>query len=452
MAGMSRHGSYYAAPYRATEGSRYADPTAGHRLARREPFSRKSAVTSTLETSEGALSGERLPALDGVRGVAILLVMLFHFSALVPSGGTFLERSIYRFTGTGWAGVDLFFVLSGFLITGILYDSRATVRSYFRNFYARRALRIFPVYYAFLVAIIVLIPFVAHDQRFASDAIAHRFFWYATYLTNVKLLDHAPLNTSEFILAGHLWSLAVEEQFYLIWPALVLLFARRQLLAICGGLIVWGFALRLVMDVAGAGRYVTYEIMPARIDTLAVGAFIALAFREPRDFAVLRRWAWPIALPSALAVVVLYSITPDVSAYDFWVQCVGFSALALLFGAVVLSAMIATAGTLAHRIYTIGALRWLGKYSYALYLFHWPVAAMLSRRTDIPDSMPSLLGSELPGALLFFAAAGAISLSAAWLSWQVWESQFLKLKRLFPYVSGAVTASAAPASVGLEGS
>ncbi len=409
-------------------------------------------MTSTLEPSEAVLSGERVPALDGVRGVAILLVMLFHFSALVPSGGTFVERSIYRFTGAGWAGVDLFFVLSGFLITGILYDSKAAVQQYFRNFYARRALRIFPVYYAFLVALIVLIPLVAHDQRFASDAVAHRFFWYATYLTNVKLLDAAPLNTNDFLIVGHLWSLAVEEQFYLIWPGLVLLFARRRLLAICAALIVWGFVLRIVMDVAGAGRYVTYEITPARIDTLAVGAFIALAFREPRDFSALKRWAWPIAVPSAIAIVVLYSVTRDFSAYDFWVQTVGFSAFALLFGAVVLSAITATAGTPAHRLYTIGALRWLGKYSYALYLFHWPLAAMLSRRTDIPGSMPSVFGTELPGAMLFFAAAGAISLSAAWLSWQVWESRFLKLKRLFPYANRTALASAAPAPAGLEGS
>lgn len=408
-------------------------------------------MTSTLEPSEAVLSGERMPALDGVRGIAILLVMLFHFSALVPSGGTFVERSIYRFMGAGWAGVDLFFVLSGFLITGVLYDSKGAVQSYFRNFYARRALRIFPVYYAFLVALVVLIPLVAHDQSFASDAVADRFFWYATYLTNVKLLDHAPLNTSEFILIGHLWSLAVEEQFYLVWPALVLLFARRRLLAICGALIVWGFLLRIVMDVAGAARHVTYEITPARIDTFAVGAFIALAFREPRDFSTLRRWAWPIAVPSAIAVVVLYSITPDFSAYDFWVQCVGFSALALLFGALVLSGIIATPGTIAHRVLTIDALRGLGKYSYAFYLFHWPVAAMLSRRTDIPGSMPSLFGTELPGAMLFFAAAGAISFSAAWLSWQVWESQFLKLKRLFPYGSRTALASAAPVPAGVEG-
>jgi peptidoglycan/LPS O-acetylase OafA/YrhL len=374
----------------------------------------------------------RVPALDGVRGVAILLVIVYHYAALVKTDGTLVERALYRVTGVGWAGVDLFFVLSGFLITSILYDSKALGQHYFRNFYVRRALRIFPMYYVFLAALIVLIPLVAPAQHIAAEAVSGKVIWYATYLTNVKL-NTEPLRTNDFLLSGHLWSLAVEEQFYLVWPALVLLFDRRRLMAVCGLLVVWGFVLRIGMDVAGVGRYVTYEITPSRIDTLAVGALIALALREPRDFFLLRRWAGPVAAASAVAVVVLFFSTPSFSAYDFWVQVVGLSALALLFGAVVLRAITANEGTIAHRVFTNSALRWLGKYSYAIYLFHWPVTTMLARQSDIPGSMPSFLGTELPGALAFFAVAGALTLGAAWVSWQVWESQFLKLKRLFPY-------------------
>ena len=391
-----------------------------------------NAVSTARTSRESVEPGGRVPALDGVRGVAILLVIVYHYAALVKTDGTLVERSLYRVTGVGWAGVDLFFVLSGFLITSILYDSKARAQYYFRNFYVRRALRIFPIYYVFLVALIVVIPLVAPAQRIAAEVVSDKVIWYATYLTNVKL-DTEPLRTTDFLLSGHLWSLAVEEQFYLVWPALVLLFDRRRLMAVCGLLVVWGFVLRIGMDVAGAGRYVTYEITPSRIDTLAVGALIALAFREPRDFALLRRWAGPVAAPSAVAVVVLFFTTPSFSAYDFWVQVVGLSALALLFGAVVLRAITANEGTTAHRVFTNSALRWLGKYSYAIYLFHWPIAAMLARQSDIPGSMPSFLGTELPGALAFIAAAGAMTLGAAWVSWQVWESQFLKLKRLFPY-------------------
>src|SRR5579883_636250 len=116
------------------------------------------------------LSKERLPVLDGIRGLAILLVMQYHFWGIVPGlfgrGGTSrLDVELGRLFGAGWCGVDLFFVLSGFLITGILYDSRGS-RSYFRDFYAKRVLRIFPVYYGFLAVLLFVLP---HFPRLAAN-------------------------------------------------------------------------------------------------------------------------------------------------------------------------------------------------------------------------------------------------------------------------------------------
>jgi peptidoglycan/LPS O-acetylase OafA/YrhL len=155
-----------------------------------------------------------IPALDGLRGIAILSVMLLHFTnaiAALPGSPTSAARSVF---GWGWTGVDLFFVLSGFLITGILLDSKGHPL-YFRSFYARRALRIFPLYYAALFLFFVVpraIPSVPATYSFAWHD--QRWFWF--YLGNFHPLGP---DAKQFI--GQFWSLAIEEQFYLVWPLLI---------------------------------------------------------------------------------------------------------------------------------------------------------------------------------------------------------------------------------------
>ena len=159
-----------------------------------------------------------IPVLDGLRGLAVVLVLLFHLDRL--SGAAWPDRVLARLFGAGWVGVDLFFVLSGFLITGILVDTAAQ-RNFFRNFYARRALRIFPLYYALLVVGFAVYPTFApaihadRDWRLFLDG----QWWFWSYLANIRLaaVGGAPMNF------GHLWSVAIEEQFYLVWPLLLLL-------------------------------------------------------------------------------------------------------------------------------------------------------------------------------------------------------------------------------------
>ncbi len=378
----------------------------------------------------------RMPALDGVRGLAILLVAFYHLTALVGTDSTVADEAFSKVTAAGWAGVILFFVLSGFLITRILCDSKPIAEHYFGNFYARRTLRIFPVYYLFLFGLAFLLPLIQPMEDAATDALSGKVVWYATYLTNVHV-DVEPLQRPDFILTSHLWSLAVEEQFYLVWPAVVLLFSPRKLMAICGLVIVGAFALRIGMNGAGVAHYITYEITPTRMDALAIGALIALAVREPAGLRVLARLAWPVAAVSSAALLALFVSRSRMSPFDPWVQNVGYSALALLFGALMISVIAGTEKTRVQRFFSFGPLRSLGKYSYALYLVQWPIAALLSRRADIPGVVPEVLGSTLPGELLFVAVAGALSLAVAWLSWHLWEKQFLKMRRLFPYATKA---------------
>lgn len=387
-------------------------------------------MTAPVPDAEAAA---RKPALDGVRGLAILSVMVFHFTALVGGqSGRLIDEVFLRISAAGWAGVDLFFVLSGFLITGILFDAKAAAVHYFRHFYARRTLRIFPAYYGFLLLLAILLPLVQPVEREVAAAIREKLVWYATYLTNVHL-DGNPIGRKDFFFTSHLWSLAVEEQFYLVWPAVVLLFSRRSLMAICLLIIAGALGLRVWLDAAGADHYIAHEITPARMDSLAVGALIALAARDARDLHLLKRWMRPAAVAAATVVITLYFSRDRFSPYDVWVQTIGYTALAIVFGALVLLAIGVRPGTLANGFLSHGALTFFGRYSYALYLFHWPVAALLSRRSSAFDGVPLVAGSLLLREAAFIAAAGALVVSVAWLSWHLWEQQFLKLKARFPY-------------------
>src|SRR5437870_557283 len=165
----------------------------------------------------------RVRALDGLRGIAILMVMLYHQTVMVGSTG--IDRFVGFWTLSGWIGVDLFFVLSGFLITGILSDSKGAT-GYFRNFYARRVLRIFPLYYGVVAFSLLILPYIPHWKLENLARIKGDELWYWTYLSNFSIAAHAAFRHGILDVS---WSLSIEEQFYLMWPLLVLLLSRRSL-------------------------------------------------------------------------------------------------------------------------------------------------------------------------------------------------------------------------------
>ncbi|MCH8008023.1 MAG: acyltransferase [Chloroflexi bacterium] len=390
--------------------------------------------------------GERVPALDGLRGIAIAFVMLYHFDFIYDftygrESGWVIDGIVTGLAGAGWAGVDLFFVLSGFLITGILLDSKGPVRRFFGSFYARRSLRIFPAYYAFLLLLLLLLPLF--DETGGRDALWDYFAWYALYLTNIYDAINPGLR-ADFFFVGHIWSLAVEEQFYLLWPAFVFAFSRRTLMRLCVAGILIAFGLRLGFVIADLPAGLGYTLMPARMDALAAGALIALAIRDEHDLTLLRRWAPPVAIICGGAVVAYGLADRGFSPLDDWVRTAGFTVLALLFASLLALTLQLRDSTLAASVLSHSALRWLGRYSYATYLVHLPVAVILARQIDFGAAIPAMVGSTLAGEVVYGAAAAAITVSVAWLSWQVLESQFLKLKRRFPYapVSGRLETSA----------
>jgi peptidoglycan/LPS O-acetylase OafA/YrhL len=370
-------------------------------------------------------AGARIPALDGIRGIAILCVMLYHFTFYSGIDPTLVVDKVYYHTAlVGWFGVDLFFVLSGFLITGILYDT-ASAPQYFRNFYARRVLRIFPLYYGTLAVFFFLLPLVI-DVSEAFEELLRDQLWYWSYLVNVQIaLDYWP----SFFALGHFWSLAVEEQFYLVWPLVVFFLKRRSLIAICVVCIVGAFLVRVGFAWFG-NPTAAYVLTPSRADALAIGGLLALLGRGPHGLGTLSTWAWPTFVVAGAGLGAIFLVKQGLGTEDPVVVTIGFSLIAFLFGALVLLALVARPGSRRERLFSHPALAFFGRYSYALYVFHHPIAIYLGGILGVA-SLPRLLQSQLPGQLIFVVVATGLSLALAIPSWHFYESRFLALKRHF---------------------
>lgn len=367
-------------------------------------------------------AGRRIPSLDGLRGIAIILVMLYHFTIYGGSrpGGVF-NNTLYSLAETGWIGVDLFFILSGFLITGILLDTRLD-SDYLRNFFVRRMLRIFPLYYAALLLFLVLTPLVAASP----DGIAAEVdAWpaYLMYLVNVRMaIDGWPA----FGYLGHFWTLAVEEQFYLLWPLVVLFVRPVQLLWTCMALFVAALAVRIGWH-AIDNEVAAFVLMPSRVDTLAAGAIVAVLVRDPDRFARVRQWARPIIIATGVTVTALVFVTRGLDPENHFVGTVGFTAIAILFAAILLELMDSERRGVAPRFMRAAPLVAFGKYSYAIYVLHHPPLFFLPQQWSV-DTLAERMGSWLPAQMTFVLVMSAMSLAAAVVSWHVFERHFIRLK------------------------
>jgi peptidoglycan/LPS O-acetylase OafA/YrhL len=366
------------------------------------------------------------PALDGLRGIAILLVMLHHFTILQPS--TAFEASFANTVLIGWCGVDLFFVLSGFLITGILIDARGSER-YFSSFYARRTLRIFPLYYLVtFLALVVLPAFPYWYDLLAGAGAPQAQLPYWLYFSNFAIAArerflHGVLDIS--------WSLAIEEQFYLLWPAVVLLCPPRALGALCALIMLAAPLARTAALANGVDPVAVYVLPFFRADALATGALLAwLARRAP-----LARFSAVAAGVGVLAAAGLAAVSWRDGATWWWgtaMRHVGYSLLALTGGAMLVAALGNAQEHWWPRALSAGWLRAFGKYSYALYLFHLPVMRVVREFVMAPEQFGSV-GSVLGGQFVFYLAATVPAFALAWVSWRVLERPILRAKALFPY-------------------
>jgi peptidoglycan/LPS O-acetylase OafA/YrhL len=367
-------------------------------------------LRESRETATG--SRARVSELDGLRGIAILLVLVFHFA---PASGP-LHPLAHLFQ-VGWIGVDLFFVLSGYLITGILLDSAGRPH-YYRNFIVRRSLRIFPLYYVCLLlyGYLAFYPSPVHWSEFLGVGDAR---WYLFYVGNVwAFLRNAWPGAA---ILTPLWSLQVEEQFYWSYPFLVQAVRRKTLAAILMASVVVPLVLRTILALAMPVNTVgPYVLMPCRMDALAMGGLVALAAREAPGW-LKHPWIGRLTLLCAaifIAVCVLVSETPWSPA----MRTIGYSAIDLAFTGVLIL-LIGRRQPLLLRICRWRWLVWLGIISYGLYLLHVPALTVADRLAPVLHLAPR-------GSAMFFVEM-AVAVGAASLSWIAFESQVLRLKSRF---------------------
>jgi peptidoglycan/LPS O-acetylase OafA/YrhL len=347
-----------------------------------------------------------IPELQGLRGIAVLAVVIYHCHARLE-GTRFPIDWIHYASLWGWAGVNLFFVLSGFLITSILVEARDKPH-YFRNFYARRALRIWPVY------VLLLIVCYSVPEWFLGDTLAHQDGWktlvaYALFLQNLR---HAPLPGT----LGPTWSLAIEEQYYLAWAPLVF-FCRGRLLR-------WLLPLALLAMLAVSPlmrhlhpHWITGTHTLIHLDGIALGSLLALALhRLPWQR---RTWLGIGAGASFAGFALTATIAGGTSLLD--------SALALAFAGVVLVCLAATGGTWLAALRR-GPLAYYGQISYGMYMTHILVFVYFG---NFDARLDDKYHVGVAGNLLIVALRLVASTLVATALWYGFESQILRLKRYF---------------------
>ena len=357
-----------------------------------------------------------MPQLDGVRALAVLMVFVSHWIPWSYQGG---------FPWNNF-GVDLFFVLSGFLITDILLQGRRSVEEgeqgillTLRQFYVRRILRIFPLYYAFLLAYALTAPSLVNELT----------PWLWTYTLNLfrVLIDNnweGPIS--------HLWSLSVEEQFYLVWPWIILLTPRRLLVPVLILSVVVGPTTKMILEMYDVSERAIRFFTLSRLDTLALGGLLAYAVNQHGVLTVAKSrvtdgliWA---GLPIFCIVVGLRAVGIGSTKW----MILELSAETLLCGWVVLRAAQGFQG-LTGRLLASPPLVYLGHISYGLYLLHKPIPSILQAYGIETD--------EIPAGIRFLIYT-VLAILAASLSWYLLERPINALKRNFPYrVNGVVPVS-----------
>ena len=351
-----------------------------------------------------------IPALDGVRGVAVMLVFISHLHMILSPELTFREVTPWKFINrtfeAGFMGVDIFFVLSGFLITSLLMKDRSTnQKNLFKRFYRRRALRLLPALYALLIADF----FVSRWENFPGD-IQWRTTWHAVlFLNNWNIVNNFGEAQNDL---GHLWSLGIEEQFYLIWPLTIWLLAKLKIpskmmipLILFASLVVMVHRTSLWND--GTSWIILYIRTDTRLDSLLIGAMFAYVYRH---FQVPSKILNSVATLSFLGLVYIKYVL-DKSPFIFEM---GWTIIALFAGFIILS--VAEGVFFIQKVFTWRPLTMIGKVSYGLYLWHMPIFVLFGRHVT---------SGSRPLRLLIGIILASVVTS---LSWFFIEKPFLNLK------------------------
>lgn len=386
------------------------------RLSAYSPLPNAGSNAGCISSYRNMFPGNnRFAELDGLRGLAIILVVTLHYFVFVAQPETLLMKGLVQLFQLSWSGVDLFFVLSGFLIGSVLLDARNSP-SYFRTFYGRRFFRIIPLY-AIWLALFAIGVYIVGDSKGPTTPEHLKFnfntnnvpLWsYALFLQTFFMSFH---NTFGSAWMGVTWSLAVEEQFYLLLPLLVRVLSRKSLTRIACGMIVVAPLLRISLQSYNNARIAAYTLLPCRTDALGCGLMVALAMGNERIWSAIRDHRKYVLAAFVVLSVGLVKWT----LFDSWTmtKMIGFTWIAAFYTCLLLLVLSAPGQTLS-LLFRKQSLVWMGTIAYPIYLFHSGILYLLHY---FFASSPTIcvVGVSLALVLLFASA-----------SWHVIESPLIK--------------------------
>lgn len=375
---------------------------------------------SGVGSSGNVLVERRLTSLDGWRGIAILLVFVRHYF-LTTHVHSWWIKGVSGAASAGWIGVDLF-LCSPVFSSAVFCWTRAGTNSTSAIFYARRTLRIFPLYYGVLFGALALTPLL-HLHWQAGD-ISHFL-----YVDNIAVqFNPALMSVPPWLNLDPMWSLAVEEQFYLIWPAVILLIADRKPLRWIAGFMGFAMLLRIVLLFtlpAGQAFEWSYKVLPMRADGLLCGAAAAVLFRTHSVEEALSKLRWPASIAAAgLAAILIHDRRLE---FHAWLSSIiVFPCLAISFAWLLLLAL--KGGSWAYAVGSNSGLRFFGRYSYGMYVYH-----RLLNSSRLMSWLQLHLHSQALGGVVYVLVIFVGATVTAVLSYEFYEKHFLKLKRRFSY-------------------
>jgi peptidoglycan/LPS O-acetylase OafA/YrhL len=398
---------------------------------------------------------KRIKSLDGVRGLAVSMVIISHLMFL----SNYNENFLWKFLKNGWMGVDLFFVLSGYLITSILIASKSK-KNYFRNFLIRRTLRIFPLYYTVLIIVLISLFFYQNGNF-------QNLIWYFTYTSNIGMaINDNWLHVGGNLELSHFWSLAVEEQFYLFWPLIIYIIPNKYIPFLAFLMVICGPEIRvLIGEWMNSKTMSAYVMTPARMDSLAGGALLASLYQSDVFSSSLqfRKISWSFLVAGFVTTI------GGLLFWNFGIICAGLFAISIASWIKLEDELISWIALTITGIFAIGTIYQyvgvyiysynilffvniihvvqkhrnkitiflfenrvaleLGKYSYAMYIFHhlfqhqWK---WLTRDVLHLDILHPLIFQ-----VSFIVIATSLTYGAALITWRLIEKPFQDLKLKF---------------------
>lgn len=399
----------------------------------------------------------RFITLDGLRGLGILLVLLAHARLIwlvetAPVHGW--ETWLLRIVDFNWVAMEAFFAMSGFLVTRILLQTRSDAR-FFRNFYARRALRIFPLYYGFLVFYLLVLPRLMDltvNPESAYPYVSEHQAWYWSYMANFLIARHGAWLGE----MSHFWSLSVEEHFYLLWPLAVYFLSGRSILRLSAAAIVVSTGLRAYLTWGLELPTVSVYVMTiTRLDSILMGSMLAVLAGVHLDASPLLRLRPALTALSAMfapILVWLYAREGHFSALGEAartqqqghlypaVTVFGYLMVGIMCSALIVWLLTGAERNWVVRLFSLRPLRTLGQYSYGMYVVHFLVLGMFHQSALSMLRLSEAFGSRALGLLAGFTMQFLVTFTLAWLLWHGCEKHFLALKRHFERDAGTTEA------------